>query len=255
MIANYHTHTWRCNHAEGREEDYVEQAIAAGIQTLGFSDHTPCPFPNDYWSFFRMELDQAEDYFSTVKSLKERYAGRVEIRLGVEAEYYPACFPGLMELLRRYDCEYMILGQHHIHNEYDGAYSGDATDDPEILDTYVSQVLEGLSTGLYTYLAHPDLIHWTGDEATYRRQMERLCLGAKDRQIPLEINLLGLMKQRHYPRESFWEIAGQVGNTAVLGCDAHWAQDLNRPDVELLGRELAQRHGVELLEQVELKLL
>ena len=27
MIANYHTHTWRCNHATGREEDYVLNAI------------------------------------------------------------------------------------------------------------------------------------------------------------------------------------------------------------------------------------
>ena len=35
MIANYHTHTWRCGHAGGNEREYVEQAITAGIRTTG----------------------------------------------------------------------------------------------------------------------------------------------------------------------------------------------------------------------------
>ena len=46
MLANYHTHTWRCNHARGSEREYVEQALTTGIRVLGFSDHTPCPFPD-----------------------------------------------------------------------------------------------------------------------------------------------------------------------------------------------------------------
>ena len=36
MIANYHTHTPRCNHAVGSEEEYVQQALKAGIKILGF---------------------------------------------------------------------------------------------------------------------------------------------------------------------------------------------------------------------------
>ena len=34
MIANYHTHTWRCKHAVGTEREYVEQAIAANRTRL-----------------------------------------------------------------------------------------------------------------------------------------------------------------------------------------------------------------------------
>ena len=44
MIANYHTHTFRCGHAEGNERDYAENASRAGLKTLGFSDHTPYDF-------------------------------------------------------------------------------------------------------------------------------------------------------------------------------------------------------------------
>ena len=36
MYANYHTHTKRCQHAVGEDREYVEAAIAAGIQVLGF---------------------------------------------------------------------------------------------------------------------------------------------------------------------------------------------------------------------------
>lgn len=45
MLANYHTHTWRCNHAEAGEEDYVLAAIDQGFRILGFADHTPYFFP------------------------------------------------------------------------------------------------------------------------------------------------------------------------------------------------------------------
>ena len=36
---NYHTHTTRCYHASGKDEEYVKAAIKAGIKELGFSDH------------------------------------------------------------------------------------------------------------------------------------------------------------------------------------------------------------------------
>ena len=47
MIVNYHTHTTRCNHASGTEKEYVEAAIETGLKVLGFSDHTPYPFPDE----------------------------------------------------------------------------------------------------------------------------------------------------------------------------------------------------------------
>ena len=46
MIANYHTHTWRCRYANGTEREYVERAIEGGLKILGFSDHSPYPFPD-----------------------------------------------------------------------------------------------------------------------------------------------------------------------------------------------------------------
>ena len=73
MIANYHTHTWRCKHASGTEREYVESAIRGGLKILGFSDHTPMPYDGDYVSPVKMTMDQLEDYVNTILQLKEEY--------------------------------------------------------------------------------------------------------------------------------------------------------------------------------------
>ena len=41
MLANYHTHTYRCGHAEGDEKEYIECVIRGGLQRLGCDAHRP----------------------------------------------------------------------------------------------------------------------------------------------------------------------------------------------------------------------
>lgn len=127
--ANYHTHTPRCHHAVGSEEEYIAFALERGLRILGFSDHTPYIFPDGYYSSFRMRPEEAEGYFETVRGLRDKYRGQLEIYAGLEAEYYPRHFGALLDFLRRFEPDYMILGQHCINDEYDGVYSGDPTDD------------------------------------------------------------------------------------------------------------------------------
>lgn len=54
MKTNYHTHTARCMHAVGDDEDYVRSAIKGGFQELGFSDHSPWKYHTDFVSDIRM---------------------------------------------------------------------------------------------------------------------------------------------------------------------------------------------------------
>ena len=58
--ANYHAHTWRCQHAYDTEREYIEAAIEMGIKEFGFSDHVPCPFRDGYVSGIRMTMEQAD---------------------------------------------------------------------------------------------------------------------------------------------------------------------------------------------------
>ena len=253
MIANYHTHTWRCRHASGTERQYIEHAIAAGIQILGFSDHTPYPFPGNYYSTYRMYLHQAEDYFRTLTDLKAEYADEIELHIGVEAEYYPKLFAGMLDFLRQFPCEYLLLGQHFLENEDTGEYVYVPNSDPDALRRYVNQVLEGLSTGLFTYLAHPDLFRWQGDPTVYRQEMERLCRGAQALGYPLEFNLLGFHDRRNYPTPAFWDIAKETGNAVILGVDAHLPEALNRPESEANARAQLAALGLTPMETIALR--
>ena len=70
LLANFHTHTSRCHHAVGEDREYVEAAIARGIKTLGFSDHSPYLFDGDYYSHFRMRPEEFEGYIKSLLSLR-----------------------------------------------------------------------------------------------------------------------------------------------------------------------------------------
>ena len=97
MKANYHTHTPRCKHATGTDELYVQAAIRAGFDTLGFSDHTPWPYHSNYVSGIRMELDQFSEYVTSLRNLKEKYRDQLNILIGLECEYFPRYMSWLTE--------------------------------------------------------------------------------------------------------------------------------------------------------------
>lgn len=253
MIANYHTHTWRCNHAEGVERQYVENAVSSGLRILGFSDHTPYIFPGDYYSGFRMKLNQLQDYVDSVLKLREEFAGVIEIPLGLELEYYPELLPQLLPILRDLPIDYLLLGQHFIGNEINEHYSGWKTGDERILARYVDQVIESMQTGLFTYIAHPDLIHYVGDDKVYSRHMRRLCQAAKNCGMLLEVNLLGLHEGRHYPNDMFWEQAATEGCSVILGRDAHSPKHLLDRKTEDRAMALVKSFDLSLVETVELR--
>lgn len=166
---NLHTHTYRCHHASGKDEEYVIKAIENGYSTIGFSDHAPYLFPNGYVSSFRMLPNEAEGYAKSINSLKEKYKGKIDIKLGFELEYYPALFEKEIEFLKTFNYDYLILGQHYVDNEYEdyAIYSDSPTKSPAVLDKYISQVILGAKSGYYTYVAHPDLINFKGDSELY----------------------------------------------------------------------------------------
>ncbi len=253
MIANYHTHTPRCKHAIGREEEYVRCAMDAGFQILGFADHTPYPFPAGFVSGFRMGLHELEDYCLTVRKLRQQYAGQIQILLGVEAEYYPKFFPDLMDILRDNGVQYMILGQHMIGNEIDEPYCGIPDGDAKKLERYCDQSIEAMHTGLFTYFAHPDLFHFVGDKKVYQAQMRRICQAANSCRLPLELNLLGLHGNRHYPNPHFWEVVAEENCRVIMGMDAHQPKFLLDADIRCRGREFLAGYGLTPMDTVTLR--
>jgi histidinol-phosphatase (PHP family) len=249
MIANYHTHTPRCHHAVGTERAYIEAAIEAGMEELGFSDHVPYRFP-DFQSGIRMAMEEMPEYVRILSDLREEYKNDIKIYIGYEAEYFPELFDGLLEELGQYPYDYLILGQHFLAPEPVGLYAGNPIYAEEDLKRYVDLSIEGLSTGKFLYMAHPDLINYIGDDEIYKKHMLVLCEAAKKMQIPLEINFTGYMTGRNYPCSRFFELAAKTGNQVIFGCDAHRPDVLTRKDLEEDCMKMVKALKLELLEKL-----
>lgn len=252
MIANLHTHTPRCRHAKGSEREYVQAAIDGGLQVLGFSDHAPQFFDGDYYSKMRMYPQELADYARDIRALQTEFAGKIEIFLGLEVEYYPDIFEKLLNRSRECGIEYMILGQHWIENEIGQTYLARPTEDESVLERYCKQTVEALRTGLFTYFAHPDIVNFQGDAHLYETQMRFLCREAKAMGVPLEINLEGMRTGKNYPEERFWRIAGEVGNAVVLGADCHLPQGVTGQDRVAPALQMARRCGLQVLDRVQI---
>ena len=73
MKANYHTHTKRCGHAFGEDSEFVEAAIEAGLEILGFADHGPWVYKNNYRSGIRLTPAEVDAYFYSLENLRREY--------------------------------------------------------------------------------------------------------------------------------------------------------------------------------------
>lgn len=230
MYANYHAHTPRCQHAVGDEREYIEAAIKNKFSVFGFSDHVPQPYPPGVVSGIRMRMDQVEDYVSTLERLKKEYQFDIDIKIGFEAEYTPHYHEELMRILSDYPIDYLIQGQHFVDDEFTGFYSGAPTTSEADLKAYVDLTIEGMKTGVFSYLAHPDLINYQGPTTIFKKHMRRICVAAKEMDMPLEVNMLGFQTGRNYPGDSFFQLAVAEGCRFIIGCDAHEPRQVVQPE-------------------------
>src|SRR5690554_1279421 len=164
QLINYHTHTTRCNHADGTDQEYVLAAIRAGYSELAFTDHTPWllyPYENGY---NRMHISKMNDYVESINHLRMQYKQEIVIHLGVEAEYYRDRFDWLMELKKKHSLDLLILGNHFRGFESNETYYGNYRDKTNLYKHYVEDAIEAMATNQYSIFAHPDIYFRTINE-------------------------------------------------------------------------------------------
>jgi len=248
MFANYHTHTTRCNHATGSDRDYVLSAIQSGVQILGFSDHAPFP----HRAFVGMKPQELPEYVASISALRKEFKDALQMHIGLELEYDPKHFPRQLDFLKDHGIEYLILGQHALFGITDRAGEYLTSNEEKYLDHHCGLQREAMDTGAITYVAHPDMFNFTGSKEVYERHIRPLCRHARELDIPLEINLLGLRTNRHYPRPHFWQIAGEEGCKVILGCDAHEPASFLDETGPRAAAELVNRFDLNLLQTAAL---
>lgn len=251
---NYHTHTSRCGHAVGDDEEYVKAAIESGFSEYGVSDHVF--LPGIIHENMRGDYSLLNDYIKSFKQLRENYKDRINIKIGFEAEYMDQFKTYYKSLLEKHKVDYLILGQHCYYKDKN-VYWYVTMDPKEGLIKYTEDVIKGMSTGLFKYVAHPDLFSLFYDE------WDELAISCSKRIIdasieykcPLEINLckvrsekLGTLEHDYkslYPFIPFWKLVAKSKAHIVIGIDSHDPQHNINSEVEYVDK-LIEETGIKV---------
>lgn len=253
-----HTHTYRCGHAIGEDTEYIEKAIVEGFDVYGYSDHIM--FPNIYQPRVRGSFDQLPYYLDSINQIKRRYGNQIEIHLGMEAEFYPEFLDFYKELFDKYKIEYLIMGEHFVYSK-GSILPFDYLNSPqEILKTYVDYICQGMSTGLFSVLAHPDLFaFWyvERDEFFYE-QIDRLIDAAIKYDVVLELNISKIeINRRHnvefpkemapFPIDLFWKRVAKKKANVIIGLDCHDPYYVRMESFNY-GNQLAKEYGLHVVD-------
>lgn len=213
----FHVHTWRCGHA-GDEQDYeyVEKAIELGASRIVFTDH--CPYPGNPF-LYRMDIEQLDDYITSMKHLKREYGKVIEVLAGLETEYLPAYEKYYRELKKSGDFDLLLLGQ-HMYEHNDGRYSFTEIDKTYEFIGLCNAMVQGAKTGLFDVIAHPDRAFRGCREWNHEMMNAAYAViyAARENQLYLEKNYSSMRNEFQY-WEPFWVRAGM--ERILCGYDAH----------------------------------
>ncbi|AIQ71934.1 histidinol-phosphatase HisJ [Paenibacillus odorifer] len=236
MHIDYHTHHERCGHAVGKLEEYVQRGIELGLQQLGLSDHLPLIHvdPASYYPEMAMPMAELPRYVEECLTLKERYRGVIDLRVGLEADYIEGYEEQIREVLSPYPWDYLI-GSVHFLGEWDitdhrQVHGWEGKDALEVYRLYYDAVKKSALSGLYDIIGHMDVIKRfgygpqtpEGKAEVKALELETLKVIA-DSGIAMELNASGLTKPcaEMFPAEHLLQEALRLGIPLTLGSDAH----------------------------------
>lgn len=248
-ISSFHTHTRLCRHASGNPIDYVLRAEKDGCSALGISDH--CPYPNGTWAGSRMEVSDLDEYINLMNQAK--ISSPFPLYTGFECEWHPSFESWYRDyLLGELEADYLVYGAHWVQDAGEFWYIAEVQD-KRLLPAYVDLTVQGIMTGLYSFMAHADLFlagYISFDEEVRAASID-IIQAAITMNLPLEINGLGLQRPKirgdhgmrsPYPVREFWELASLLGARIICNSDAHRSEDVIASCVK--AQEFASENGI-----------
>jgi histidinol-phosphatase (PHP family) len=244
---NLHTHT---NYSDGSSnpEDYIKEAIRQGFDTLGFSDHSPVPFKNN----FAIREPDLEKYVNTILGLRERYSVPA-ILLALEIDFIPGITLPIKHYRKLYPFDYFIGSVHLVKNEKSGnlwfidgpditiydnglkeIFSGDAR---KAVTAYYRQVQEMIITQKPDIVGHLDKIKmynrnrfFSEEESWYVKLVEETLDLASSAGCVIEVNTRGIYKKRSetlFPGPEVLKKIRLRNIPVTITSDAHKPQELS----------------------------
>jgi histidinol-phosphatase (PHP family) len=218
-----HMHTPLCKHAVGQPEEYAETALARGLKGIIFTCHSP--MPEDWWPAVRMHLNELDEYLALVDRAAKAYAGRLDIRVGMEMDYFPGLEDWVQRLLDRCEFHHVLGSVHFFSPEYKKAFwNGDIA---AFQRQYFTHLADSAETGMFDTLAHPDLVkNHAPDDYIFEdlrehvaRSLDRIAATG----VAMELNTSGRLKamSQFNPGPEMLAMMRERNIPIVLGSDSH----------------------------------
>ena len=105
LLSTHHAHTVYVKGGANTAREMVLAAIGAGFRSIGLSEHGT----QEIDPIHGLRAADVPRYIAEVRTLREEYAGKIRVRLGVERDLYSSA--------RREDYEYVIGSVHYLIRE------------------------------------------------------------------------------------------------------------------------------------------
>ena len=229
---NLHTHSFYCGHGEGEIIEYIEKAISMKLDILGFSEHLPF-VGNKYFKSTRMAYESRADYERDCRA----YSGSdIKILTGYECDYLEEEH-NYFEKVKK-ETDYLITGTHFLRKNGKTISPFSSLLDKDDMKQYQDKVITAIETGLFSFVAHPDLyLHsadWNDETAIIAENIINAAI-AKD--MPLEINGRGTTKivngKWAYPNIEFFSLAKKMNAKLIASTDSHSINEMDNNFIAL----------------------
>ena len=241
LSGDHHIHTKLCNHASGEMEDYVRAAVSRGLQSMTFLEHLECGLIYEQQIWLTPEL--FAQYFEEGFRLKKKYAGQIEVRLGVEIGWNALAADELLAALARFpfehrglSCHFYFDGSRHLNmlssrQEHIDALIEVGAD--KVLEAYFASLIEACGEIPCDKLCHLDaaLRHLPDIRlnARHQAQISQLLELLRGKGIALEVNTSGYaVRPAPYPGAEIIRRAAAMGIALIPGSDAHHPEQVGR---------------------------
>ena len=218
-----HMHTPLCKHAEGEPEEYAEMGLQRGLKGIVFTCHSP--MPENFWPQVRMAPEEFPEYVAMVERAAQTYAGKLDVRLGMETDYFPGLEWWAEKLNEQANFNHVLGSVHFFSPEYKAKFwKGDVL---EFQKTYFRHVADSAETGLFDTLAHPDLVKNFYPEQYDFEKLQDTIEETLDRVaktgVAMELNTSGIHKKypELNPGPKLLSLMKARNIPVVLGSDSH----------------------------------
>ncbi len=205
---------------------YAQTAIKRGLAEICFLDHLTL---NNSGKALSMTIDEVPLYFQAARIIKDKYAGKLEVKTGLEMDFHPQLTDVLYEVSSRYAFDVIGSSVHFVGDinivSHASAWKLETLDPDHLYEGYLSMLTQMLDYDYFDVVCHLDLVKKFIRPPTrsFAKEFRDILSIIKQKRLTVEINTSGYIHPVAdlYPSADLIGLCAKMDIPITLGSDAH----------------------------------